>query len=324
MSFTHPFDFDPTYGYSVEALLSVEVPPPPTNFERFWQRRYQRARAIAPRPTLVDIGDDEAGRRVFEITYRSTDGIEIQGWLTLAADGIIDRGFVVGHGYGGRMAPDHLDFERSAILYLCCRGLGKSTAPPISSNPWWHVLHDIDKRERYVHGGCVEDTWLATSALLRLFPQIEGRIGYLGTSFGGGIGALAVAWDPRIRRAHFNVPSFGNHALRLALPSTGSAASVQRFAERHPDMVRRTLAYYDAATAARYIQIPVHCALALFDPVVAPPGQFAVYNGLAGPKQLFTLSAGHFDYPEKAEESEELMEELHRFFSSFDDPSLPA
>ncbi|MEZ5576382.1 MAG: hypothetical protein R3F44_12440 [Candidatus Competibacteraceae bacterium] len=40
----------------------------------------------------------------------------------------------------------------------------------------------------------------------------------------------------------------------------------------------------------------MHVAAARFDPAVPPPGQFAVYNALAGPKELFVLRAGHFDH----------------------------
>jgi cephalosporin-C deacetylase len=76
-----------------------------------------------------------------------------------------------------------------------------------------------------------------------------------------------------------------------------------------------TLQYYDAAVAARYLRIPVQVAAALFDPVVAPPGQFAVFNALPGPKDLFVLDAGHADYPRKAEQDHQLREVLRRFFA---------
>jgi cephalosporin-C deacetylase len=67
--------------------------------------------------------------------------------------------------------------------------------------------------------------------------------------------------------------------------------------------------------AARFTSIPVHVAAALFDPAVAPPGQFAVYNALPGEKQLFVLDAGHFDYPGKAGQEQLLRAELERFFA---------
>jgi cephalosporin-C deacetylase len=314
LSFAHGFDFDPGYGYSLEQLLAVEPPEAPPDFEAFWQARYERARRLTPHLELRELGQS-AARRTLELRFVSTDDVVIKGWLTLPTNGAIERGFVVGHGYGGRSEPDALDFERSVFMYPCCRGLGASAQAPFSSDPAWHVLHDIDSRERYVLGGCVEDIWLSVSALLQMYPQIEGRIGYLGSSFGGGVGALAMAWDARLAKAHFKLPSFGHQALRLRLPTIGSASSVQGFAQQQPDVLERTLGYYDAASAARFIRVPAHVACALFDPAVAPPGQFAVFNALAGSKRLHVLEAGHFEYPARAEDELALIAELREFFA---------
>jgi cephalosporin-C deacetylase len=143
---------------------------------------------------------------------------------------------------------------------------------------------------------------------------VAGRIGFLGISFGGGIGAMALAWDPRVNRAHLNVPSFGNHPVRLRCRTVGSGEAVRAYAARGLDPMP-TLAYYDAASAARQIRIPVHCALAGFDPAVAPPGQFSIFNALAGEKELFPLQAGHFPYPEAEHEERRLLGELERFFA---------
>ncbi|MCG6863681.1 MAG: acetylxylan esterase [Chromatiaceae bacterium] len=318
----HDFAFDPSYGYDREGLLAVEPPPEPTGFAAFWTARYEMALRINPRPVLSPSGLTRAGIRIYDLDYGSTDGFPIHGWLLEPEGGPIRRGFVVGHGYGGIEQPDFaLPCADAVYLVPCFRGLCRSARPPISSDPYWHVLHDIHLRDRYILGGCVEDLWIGVSALLQLHPQLRGRIGYMGISFGGGIGALALPWDSRIARGHLNVPTFGHQPLRLQLPTTGSGASVQAFARRHVH-VAETLAYYDAAVAARYIRQPMHLALARFDPAVAPPGQFAVYNALPGPKELFVLTAGHFEHPGSAAEDRELLSELRGFFSC-DEPRIP-
>ena len=84
-------------------------------------------------------------------------------------------------------------------------------------------------------------------------------------------------------------------------------------ARRYP-RVRETLAYYDAATAARFLRIPVHCACARIDPAVAPEGQFSIYNALAGSKSLFPLTSGHMTYAEQAREERELLQEIDNYF----------
>jgi cephalosporin-C deacetylase len=307
-------DFDPSYGYTLDRLLQVESPPPPDDFASFWQARYQRALSLDPRQRLRHCNWSHPDFDCYDLHYRSTDAFDIWGWALIPKHQPVTRGVIVGHGYGGRESPDfHLPIPNAALLFPCFRGLSRSRRWPISDNPAFHVLHDIDKKDRYILGGCVEDLWLAVSALLALFPSVDGRVGYLGISFGGGIGALALPWDRRIRRAHFNVPSFGHHPLRLKLPTWGSAASVQKYHREHGHALD-TLGYYDAAIAARYVQAPVHVAAALADPMVAPPGQFSIYNALAGEKHLFILECGHADYPRKIAQENALIAEIREFF----------
>lgn len=312
----HAYPFDPSYGYGREELLAVDAPIEPEDYEGFWRARYERALAVDPLPEMTRKGSAKKGWQVHDFFHRSTDGVKIGGWILLPANGVVERIIVVLHGYDGRREPDfHWRFENAALVFPCARGTGRSPHPPVSADPMWHVLHDIQDRGRYIHGGCVDDVWLAVSAALRLFPQAAGRVGLIGVSFGGGIGAMALAWDRRIARAHFNVPSFGNQPLRLTLRTLGSGASVRNAHKRNREAVERTLAYFDAAVAARRIRVPVLFACAAFDPMVAPPGQFAIYNAVPGEKCLYELQAGHFEYPEQAREETELLQKVHQFFA---------
>ena len=308
------YGFDPTHGHTLASLLEMGAPNEPPDYREFWMRRYDAALQIVPRPGVQDTGVNENGWRVFDLQYTSTRGKTIRGWLLLPVNGEVRRALIIGHGYDGRKGPDlELNLPDAALFFPCARGLGRSSDASISAQPHWHVLHDIHSRDNYVLGGCVEDIWTAASAALRLFPQCGGRLGYLGSSFGGGVGAMAVAWDPRFSRAFLHVPSFGHQPLRMQLPSTGSAASVQRFASKDPKVLD-VLRYYDAAIAARHIRIPVHCACAVLDPSVAPPCQFAIYNALGGPRSLQVLAAGHHSHPGETREAAELRREVHNFF----------
>ena len=220
----HPYAFDPTYGLGLEELRALRPPQAPPDFDGFWRARYLRALRVNPLPRLSRSGSSHPRWRVRDIIYTSTDQFPIGGWLLLPREGTVRRGLVVGHGYGGRDQPD-FDFPvpETALLFPCFRGLSRSRLPPISSDPAWHVLHDIDKPERYILGGCVEDLWIAVSVLTRLYPELDGRIGYAGASFGGGIGALALAFDKRVDRGHLIVPTFGNMPLWLTLPLSAAA-----------------------------------------------------------------------------------------------------
>ncbi len=314
MTFAHGYPFDPSYGHDLEQLLAVVPPPEPADFADFWRARCARALAVDPNPRLRPSSLRHPRFRVLDLEYDSTDGFAIRGWLLTPLHQPPQRGLLLGHGYGGVDHPPlELPREDAAYLIPCFRGLSLSRRPPISEDPNWHVLHDIHDRDRYLLAGCVDDIWTGVSALSRLLPELEGHIGYAWISLGGGLGAIALAWDARIGRGHLNVPTFGHQPLRLDLPTTGSGEAVRRFAReqgRMPD----ALNYLDAALAARHIRQPVHIAAARFDPVVPPPGQFAIHNAIPGDRRLLVLEAGHFDYPNRVPQERGLMGQLWAFF----------
>lgn len=315
----HPFDFDPTCGLTLPQLRLITAAPAPAGFDAFWRARHLSALAMRAHP---DIGPADDARHpawhVHHIAYRSTGETRIAGWLLLPRTGHVRRGLVVGHGYGGRDGPDlDLPVTDTAILFPCFRGLGRSRRPTIPPDPASHVLHGIDDPARYILGGCVDDLWLAVSVLLELFPDVAGRIGYSGVSLGGGIGALALAYDDRVARGHLVVPTFGNMKLWLTLPSVGSAHAVQLHAARHAQ-VRETLALFDAATAASRIVRPMLVAAARFDPAVAPPCQFSIANALpsGGESEVVVLDAGHFAYDCMQAQQDRLAAGMGRFFEA--------
>ena len=57
------------------------------------------------------------------------------------------------------------------------------------------------------------------------------------------------------------------------------------------------LDYFDAATAARRLHLPVQVSAAVLDPAVDPRGQFAVYHALSGSRRLAVRANGHLAGP---------------------------
>ncbi len=309
-------EFDPSYGYTKESLLNIESPDGPEDFCEFWRQRFARIRELHPQPEIRHTGRIKGKFELYDLIFQSSSSVRIYGWVLIPIESPVNRALVVGHGYGGCDEPSGIvPLDDAAYLYPSYRGIARSRMKGIPEDPNYHVLYQIDDRDNYIHGGCVEDTWMAVSAVQKLFPSTRGRTGFMGISFSGGIGALALPWDPRIARAHFQVPSFGHHPLRLELPSYGSANAIQNFYRLHPKILE-TLMYYDAAVAAKYIEVPVHVAPALSDPVVAPPGQFAIYNSLKCERSLFVLSKGHQEYRQQETERQSLLADLSNFFKA--------
>jgi cephalosporin-C deacetylase len=297
-------------------LLRVPAPPAPTDFADFWRATFaENARVpltLATRSSPLKAPD----HHVLEVNFDSLGGVRAGGWALLPRNGQVACGFVISHGYGGREAPDlALPLPDAAAIFPCARGFHRSSNPHIPDVSEQHVLHGLERRETYVHRGCAADIWSAATALLELAPAARQRLCYIGGSFGGGIGALSLPWDARFKKAALSVPSFGNHPLRLQCQCNGSGESVRRYFAAHPEATE-VLKYFDSATAATFLKIPTLVSPAAFDPSVPPPGQFAVYNAIPAAKELFVLTAGHFEYPEQAAENQELARRVRRWFES--------
>lgn len=320
----HSFPFDPTYGYKLAELLRVPAPEEPEDFATFWKETYEETRQLPLKIACREITCPRRDYQLFEIEYDSLGGVRIGGWITVPKKSpIAQGGWVVGHGYGGREAASFSLPVNAPALYFCARGFHRSVHPDIPDTADLHVIHGIEHRDRSVLRGCVADVWCAASALAEIFPESAAELRYSGGSFGGGLGALALPWDKRFHKAFLEVPTFGHHPLRLQLPCVGSGEALRRYKTRHP-AITEVLAYYDAACAARHINIPVLVAAALFDPAVPPPGQFAIYNSLPGEKELFVRTAAHFSSRFEVPESRALLTRLTDWFSRGQDRATTA
>ncbi len=292
----HDFKFDPTCGYTQDQLLKITPPDnEPADFRAFWEEAYDRAMSMPLNIVSIrQIWSPNPDTEIFEVHYKSWDDAVIGAWLNRPKKS--SGGILYGYGYGNPSTPI-LD-DDFTVITPCLRGMGMSKHPEI---PWLghqHVLHGIESRETYVLLGCAVDLWLATSVMTEIYPDTAANIHYRGGSFGGGMGALAVPWDKRIRSAYLNVPTFGHNPLRLQFESTGSGESVRVYRQTHPEC-DAVLPYFDAAIAAGYFRVPVLVTPALFDPAVLPPGQFAVTNAIPEQfREVYIYPAGHYEVPE--------------------------
>lgn len=307
---------DPLESYTLEDLLKIGYPTPPPDFEAFWQKRYDRARRCPLAGSWRSTSETLGEWRIAEFQFTSTANANISGWILLPIARSPRCGIVVTHGYGGRAEPDlSLPLEDAILIFPRLRGFNPHETPGGVVDPYAHVVSGIDRPEDYLIGACVEDIWMTVSYLEHWFPEIEGRIGYLGGSFGGGVGLLALPWEARIQRAALVVPTFGNHPLREQFATVGSGQALLSICRARPDLRTRVLPYFDAANAAQFLQTPILCACAQQDPAVTPVGQFSAFNAIAGPKELFPYATGHIESPAHEREQETFTKRLITFFN---------
>jgi cephalosporin-C deacetylase len=298
--FEHAFPFDPTYGYDLTALLAIKPPEPVSDFEAFWRDTYRQTLAVAPELEMEeDASRSTETRQVYKAYFTGLGGFRCGAWVTIPRGQKVVRAVIESHGYGGRDTPADLAHGEPAVVFApVARGFGISSRPEIPNNSKHHVVYGIESRETYIHRFCVTDIWSAISAVLEKWPELRGKVEYSGGSFGGGIGAMAIPWDDRIVKGFLDVPSFGNHPLRVTMQCTGSGQAVLERVAQEPELLTTVLPYYDAAVSARFIRVPTLVAPALFDPSVPPPGQFSVYNAIPEAyRRLHVKTSGHFVEP---------------------------
>lgn len=320
----HQFSFDPTYGYDLPKLLSLHPGPGPADLDAFWQGYYAKALATAPKPELTPCNQILPGYDVHCVSFNSWDGFRVGGWFIRPKEAKPEHLMIYSHGYGGRDGANPPHGKPAIAIFPCARGQGtRSVHKDFPQDVAQHVVAGIQSRHTYIHLGCVMDHWAAVNALLELAGEEYAKslpLHYFGGSFGGGMGAIALAWDKRFAAGGLEVPSFGNQALRITMESVGSGEAVRKYYLKHPEVMDE-LQYFDSAIIARRISVPVHVTCALFDPAVCPPGQFSVYNTLgelAGKpvgKQLRVRLAGHFGYPTAQQEDRNLFREVGEFLS---------
>ncbi|GAB4167195.1 MAG: acetylxylan esterase [Terrimicrobiaceae bacterium] len=294
----HPFPFDPTYGHSPEDLLAVRMDDPaPEDFDPFWRNLREQASTVSLEMAVRELPSPKPEFRLLRVDYTSFPDYRIGAWAILPHDTqAIKFGHVVGHGYGGREAPEwnHAHASR-AVIFPVAPGFHISADPRLPlNNAARHVIHGIESPHTYLLGPCAAAFWTAPDILSALLPEISLRYHYVGWSFGGGIGTLMLPWEPRYESAEIGQPTFGNHPFRLRHECAGSGESVRRLWLRRPE-IASTLRYFDAVFAARSLNIPAVYACSQFDPSVPPPGQFSVFHAHNGPKRLSRFTSGHFD-----------------------------
>ncbi|WP_223586145.1 acetylxylan esterase [Microbacterium sp. OVT16B] len=285
--------------YALSALLLPPAPPiEPDDFDEFWTATHEEF-GVGPVEwaTTHELAPTDT-HRVSALTFASSAGESAAAYLMLPLDpSAIRRGLVVGHGYGGRTAPDPDRVPSdTAAIFPCAPGTHPGTPSRFPAVPDEHVVAGIAHRDTYSHRFAAADIWRAATILLDIAPSAAPALDFSGSSFGGGIGAMALPWDPRFRRAVLDVPSFGHHAIRLTRRCTGSGEAVRRLLHEHPEH-RPVIDYFDAAIAARRLRIPTLTIAAVLDPAVDPRGQFAVHHAIPAPSRLGVRANGHLDGP---------------------------
>jgi len=321
----HSFPFDPRYGHSETDLRRVEAPDTaPADFDAFWLGLSAESRKVAMDLDVEEVASPWPGQRLFKCFYTVWPDYRAGAWLLRPDTGTVPQlGVVVGHGYGGREAaePGRGGGDRT-VLFPVAPGFHISPDARLPHNDSMrHVVHGIESPHDYILASCAAGLWRAADVLEEITGGPLPRLHYIGWSFGGGMGALMLPWEPRYTSAELGQVTFANHPFRLRNDCVGSGAAVRKRWLEQPE-IEETLRYYDAANSLRRLRIPTAFGCSLFDPAVPPPGQWSAANAHPGPKVVSAFPVGHFaeGHPDQSQADAEHQRRVDGFFGF---PGIP-
>jgi cephalosporin-C deacetylase len=270
--------------------------PEPKEFEGFWSSLYERAMQVPLKLETEEMESDAPGFRLIKAAYSIMEDYRVGAWVYLPEALSPRVGMVCGHGYGGREGPEPgLCAPDRAVIFPVAPGFHISPDDRLPHNDCYgHVVHGIESPETYILGPCAAAFWRAVDVLGELCGGLPGQVHYRGWSFGGGMGALMLPWEPRFHTAELGQVTFANHPFRVRHECVGSGYAVHQRWLKDPG-IEKTLAMFDAVFALRRVRIPTVFACACFDPAVPPPGQWSAANAHPGPKRISEFPTGHFD-----------------------------
>lgn len=307
----HNVPFDPTYGFTLKDLYAgkggamMEGVAEPPDFDAFWEATL--AEQVAMEPKILETRPSPQqemapGYSVEEIYFDAIDGWRVGAWLCRPIDeSRLERVQVFGHGYGGReyIGVDQLEGGRVAGLFVCAPGFHLSENPKrvVSNSGAFHVINSIEDPRTYILRACVACYWQGARILQAMYPGLP--MLYEGFSFGGGLGAMILAWGDLFKGGVVGEPTFANHPFRLAHETRGSASAVRalwlKSDAKKRAIIERTLSYYETVFHARRIHVPVVFCNSVFDPAVPAAGQFTVALSVPHKKvRIAPHTIGHY------------------------------
>jgi cephalosporin-C deacetylase len=272
------------------ALAGADAPPTAAQIDQFWSQTLQRL-ATEPIDAKEELSNDPVAYVKAKVTYRSLDGVRINGWLAHPYEtaGKVRRRFpaiITGPGYRGDGTGIELSesLRGYVVLHVAPRSQGDSAALWRIDGPDFLTWH-MSNPEGYFYQGAYCDMVRGVDYLCTRDDVDPERIGAMGISQGGGLVLATAALDPRIKAVVARIPFLCN--MRVAATINGSLANtlLTRYNALTPQNLN-TFDYFDPVNLARRIQAPTFMCAGGKDTTCPPQTIRPVFDNLAGVKVL--------------------------------------
>jgi cephalosporin-C deacetylase len=249
--------------------------------EKFWADTLERTRR-EPLDAEVRHEQEPVPYFTYRVSYRSLGGVRITARLAKpVTDGIARLPVIVtAPGYGG--------WEHGIVQSECQRGYivlqvyprhqGESSDLPRGEKikgPGY-LLWGIERPEGYFYQGAFMDVVRGIDYLVSCPDVDASKIGFMGTSQGGGIVLSVAGIDARVKAVVAHVPFFCDMRRNPAFRETELA---------RPEALA-TFDYFDPVSLAPRVKVPVLLSSGGKDATCPPPTIAAVFDRLVGIRTL--------------------------------------
>lgn len=276
--------------------------PEPEDFDDFWARTLDTARAAATTPAAYEPVTDSPLRtvEVYDVRFPGWDGQPVAAWLLLPRGAQRPLTAVVTYiGYSGGRGQhfEHLLWSAAGYAHLVVdsRGQGSDTPDPDPvPSPQFvggFMTRGVTDPAHYYYRRLMTDCVRAVDAL-REHPAVDpDRIVVSGGSQGGGLAlATAALAGDAVAAALVDVPFLCHFRRGSEIATDGPYLELVSYLGVHqrvePETAFATLDYFDGVHFAARARVPALFSVALMDPICPPSTVFAAYNRYAGEKDI--------------------------------------
>ena len=271
----------------------------PDDFDQFWDGVLSELDQI---PLDANVAHDPLrstdAATVFQVTYRSLDGLDIFGWYAVPAvgDGPFPAVLIL-PGYKSEPALRR-DWAAKGVAALSVAVRGKLPSSA-QFNPGYPGLltHGVEDRDTYSYKGVVSDCSRGLDFLLSR-PEVDSeRIYCCGSSQGGGLTLITTGLRHEIKAGVAGYPFLCCYPESMRMLRSYPYDELSCYARAYPDRVDQmldTLRYFDAVNFAPRIQCPMVVGIAMEDEVCPPETSYAAYRLLNRERELWLFpNSGH-------------------------------
>lgn len=290
----------PFTDLSLDQLRSFVAPVrEPQDFDAFWTRTIESARAAATAPAnRVPAATPITELVVEDLTFPGFGGESVRGWVTRpkGRDGQTLPTVVEFNGYnGGRgIVGERVGWALAGYVHVFMDtrgqgsgwGTGGATPDPHGSEAsvaGWMTRGILDPEQHYYRRVFTDAVRLVDE--VRTWDFVDSaRIALTGGSQGGGIALAAAALSGPVWAVMPDVAFLcaWEHGAGIAL--SDPYQELVRYLATHRDHVEtvwNTAAYFDGVNFAKRIDVPALFSVALMDQIVPPSTTFSAFNSLA-------------------------------------------